>query len=169
MLCVKCGYLGYTTKECVEASLPAWEQSYLKEIVFGDPPRSSFAAAGYGEFDGQSRPYGRRSSSSTGVYGGSVSDAEFLAAPQLISTTSNPTTHTSLSSYVASPAPRFLESLLLFFEFFLMLEQQAPPVYTNSNISFVLYSRLIRSVLPFSIPEDSAKIGHCGRFFHYTR
>ena len=54
---MKRGYLGHTTKECAEASLPAWEQSYLKEIVFGDPPRSSFAVAGYGEFDGQSRPY----------------------------------------------------------------------------------------------------------------
>ena len=70
VLCVRCGHIGHT-----DASLPAWEQSYLKEIVFGDPPRSSFAAAGYGEFDGQTRPYGSRSNSSPGIYGGSVSDS----------------------------------------------------------------------------------------------
>ena len=78
---MKCGHLGHITRECAEAALPAWEQSYLKEIAFGDPPRSSFAAAGYGEFDGQSRPYGSRSSSSTGMYGESVSDVPEYTPP----------------------------------------------------------------------------------------
>lgn len=82
VLCVKCGHLGHTAKECEETSLPAWEQSYLKEIVFGDAPRSSFAAAGYGEFDGQARPYGSRSNSlSTGMYGGSSSSDQTVYTP----------------------------------------------------------------------------------------
>lgn len=82
VLCVKCGHLGHTAKECEETSLPAWEQSYLKELVFGDAPRSSFAAAGYGEFDGQARPYGSRSNSlSTGMYGGSSSSEQTVYTP----------------------------------------------------------------------------------------
>ena len=56
--------------------LPPWEQPYLKEIVCGNAPQVSFAAAGYGEFDGQCRPFGSGCSNSTGgsnsgMYGGS--------------------------------------------------------------------------------------------------
>jgi len=37
--------------------LPAWEQAYLKEIILGDRPHVSFAAACYGAFDGADQPY----------------------------------------------------------------------------------------------------------------
>ena len=63
-LCVKCGYIGHISKECSDDVLPAWEQLYLREIVFGSPPQLNFASAGYGEFDGNVRPYGTSSGSS---------------------------------------------------------------------------------------------------------
>ena len=37
-LCIKCGNLGHLPKECNDEILPAWEQSYLREIVFGTGP-----------------------------------------------------------------------------------------------------------------------------------
>lgn len=37
--------------------MPAWEQSYLRLIVFGDNPQSSFAAVGFGAFNGAVKPY----------------------------------------------------------------------------------------------------------------
>ena len=37
--------------------LPAWEQAYLREIVFGTSPQVSFATAGYGECDGNVSPW----------------------------------------------------------------------------------------------------------------
>ncbi len=47
-LCVKCGHVGHVSKECKNNVLPAWEQSYLKSIVFGESPQSNFAMASYG-------------------------------------------------------------------------------------------------------------------------
>ena len=37
--------------------LPAWEQAYLREIVFGTPPQVSFASAGFGDYDGNVTPW----------------------------------------------------------------------------------------------------------------
>ena len=57
-LCFKCGHLGHVAKECLEHILPAWEQSYLKTIIFGEAtPHANFAAACYGAFDGALKPY----------------------------------------------------------------------------------------------------------------
>ena len=57
-MCVRCGELkakkddGHT---CIP--LPAWEQSYLRELVFDTPAQSNFAAAGFGDFDGRAHPW----------------------------------------------------------------------------------------------------------------
>ncbi len=58
LLCVKCGTKGHSATKCNGMSLPAWEQSYLRMIVFGDNPQANFASVGFGEFDGSVRPYG---------------------------------------------------------------------------------------------------------------
>ena len=57
-LCIKCGTPRHGSPSCDGSPLPAWEQSYLKMIVFGENPQSNFAAVGFGEFDGAVRPYG---------------------------------------------------------------------------------------------------------------
>ena len=57
-LCVKCGKKGHGSPSCDAPPLPAWEQSYLRMIVFGDNPQSNFATVGFGEYDGSVRPYG---------------------------------------------------------------------------------------------------------------
>ena len=77
-MCVRCGELNAKKDDghkCLP--LPAWEQSYLREVVFGTPAQSNFAAAGFGEFDGRVNPWslpqtsdessGRSFSSSSGV------------------------------------------------------------------------------------------------------
>ena len=64
-LCVRCGHQNHIAKDCVDEPLPAWEQAYLKEIVFDNPPQVSFAAAGFGDYDGNLIPYGSSFSSST--------------------------------------------------------------------------------------------------------
>lgn len=51
--------------------MPAWEQSYLRMIVFGNDPQANFAAAGFGEFDGAVRPYGTSSQASEASSSGS--------------------------------------------------------------------------------------------------
>jgi len=35
ILCVKCEYVDYTSKECIDV-LPAWKQAYLRSLVFDD-------------------------------------------------------------------------------------------------------------------------------------
>ena len=62
-LCIRCGHLGHISKECQDDVLPAWEQSYLKELVFGSSAQVNFASASFGEFDGNVHPYGSRCSS----------------------------------------------------------------------------------------------------------
>lgn len=57
-LCVKCGEIGHVSRDCTGRVLPAWEQSYLKSLVFGNNPQANFSAAGYGAFDGNLNPYG---------------------------------------------------------------------------------------------------------------
>ena len=57
-LCIRCGYVGHIGKECKDEPLPSWEQAYLKEILFGQPPQVSFAQASYVENDGGAKPYG---------------------------------------------------------------------------------------------------------------
>ena len=77
-MCVRCGELNAKRDDghkCIP--LPAWEQSYLRELVFGTPAQSNFAAAGFGEFDGRASPWshsqtsdessGRSFSSDSGV------------------------------------------------------------------------------------------------------
>lgn len=56
-LCIKCGHLGHISKDCSDAVLPAWAQSYLKEIVFEIPAQVNFASASFGEFDGNVHAY----------------------------------------------------------------------------------------------------------------
>ncbi len=63
-LCVRCGELNAKKDDghrCLP--LPAWEQSYLRELVFGTPAQSNFAAAGFGEYDGNVSPWSGSSSS----------------------------------------------------------------------------------------------------------
>ena len=86
-LCVKCGHLGHIPRDCKEDVLPAWEQSYLKTIVFGDyTPQANFAAASYGSYDGNILPYGTSRSmdmsrsSSSGSATPSSSNAFTIAA-----------------------------------------------------------------------------------------
>ncbi|KAL2041876.1 hypothetical protein N7G274_005063 [Stereocaulon virgatum] len=64
-LCIRCGHLGHLPKEYNDEVLPAWEQSYLREIVFGTSPQVNFAAAGYGDFDGRVYPFGTSIPSAT--------------------------------------------------------------------------------------------------------
>ena len=55
-LCVRGGCLGKRSNDGHECSpLPAWEQSYLREAVFGSSTQSNFAAASFGEYDGAAR------------------------------------------------------------------------------------------------------------------
>ena len=49
-LCVKYGTLGHIPKDCAEEYLPAWEQTILKEIVFGPTPQVSSAVIGWGSY-----------------------------------------------------------------------------------------------------------------------
>ena len=49
-LCVKCGHLGHIASGCTDSVLRAWEQSYLKELVFGYLAQVNFASAGFGDF-----------------------------------------------------------------------------------------------------------------------
>ena len=44
--------------ECEEEQLPAWEQAYLKETVFGQSPQVSFTQAGFGANNGEAQLYG---------------------------------------------------------------------------------------------------------------
>lgn len=81
-LCVSCGTKGHISKDCTNAALPAWERSYLRMIVFGDPPQANFASAGYGSYDGNSQAYG------------TPSDADRLAS---LSTSSSIDTYVDLS------------------------------------------------------------------------
>ena len=38
--------------------MPAWKQSYLKGLVYGDNPQVNFVTANYGAYDGATKPYG---------------------------------------------------------------------------------------------------------------
>ena len=58
LLCVRCGTKGHSARNCDGSPLPAWEQSYLRMIVFGDNPQVNFASVGFGEYDGATKPYG---------------------------------------------------------------------------------------------------------------
>ena len=78
--------------------LPAWEQSYLREIVFGNAPQVSFASAGFGEFNGRALPY-RSGSERSNSYGGS-SSSQSLYTP--ISASSS----TNMSGGLSSPASK---------------------------------------------------------------
>lgn len=64
-LCIRCGHLGHIAKDCMDDALTYWEQSYLKEIVFNNnPSQVSFAAAGFGDYDGNASPTGSTIASS---------------------------------------------------------------------------------------------------------
>lgn len=57
-LCVRCGALGKRSNDGHDCqSLPAWEQSYLREAVYGSSPQSNIAAASFGEFDGTAKSW----------------------------------------------------------------------------------------------------------------
>ena len=91
-LCVKCGTPGHGSPACGSLPLPAWEQSYLKMIVFGENPQSNFAAVGFGDFDGAVRPYGSNSSSpapsSSAVWKPSTNASSSSGSGQLTPTSS---------------------------------------------------------------------------------
>ena len=58
LLCVRCGTLGKRAGDGHDCGpLPAWEQSYLREVVFGTSPQSNFAAASFGANDGAAKPW----------------------------------------------------------------------------------------------------------------
>lgn len=87
-LCVKCGETGHVMKDHIGPNsygpvLPAWEQSYLRNIVFGDmSAQSYFCTAGYGAYDGQTTPYGmsKMSSGSDGpTYDGSTGLSTYMS------------------------------------------------------------------------------------------
>ena len=97
-LCVKCGETGHISKDCNGIVLPAWEQSYLRSIVFGDTPQANFCIAGYGAYDGNVLPYEERpsegssqyhpepSSSKTGAHAsGSVSSVTYGVSGDILS------------------------------------------------------------------------------------
>lgn len=87
LLCVKCGTKGHSTKTCDALPLPAWEQSYLRMIVFGDNPQANFASVGFGEFDGAVRAYG--------------TSAQPTTDSQASSATGPPTPTSSIDSYIS--------------------------------------------------------------------
>ncbi len=64
-LCIKCGHLGHISRECNDDVLPAWEQSYLREVVFGSPAQTNFAEASFGAYDGNIHAYGTYALSGT--------------------------------------------------------------------------------------------------------
>jgi hypothetical protein len=65
-LCIKCGHIGHIPRECTDTPIPSWEQSYLKEVVFGSSSSVNFAVVGYGDFDSSSaKPYGTYTPSSS--------------------------------------------------------------------------------------------------------
>ena len=69
-LCVRGGCLGKKSNDGHECTpLPAWEQSYLREAVFGSSPQVNFAAASYGEHDGAAVAWNWPSSSQSSSRG----------------------------------------------------------------------------------------------------
>ena len=93
-LCIKCGHLGHIASDCKEEHLPAWEQAYLREIVFGQPPQVSFAAAGYGSYDGASKPYGSYSiMSSQSGQSADIPTPQTSASSQMSGGLSSPSSH----------------------------------------------------------------------------
>jgi hypothetical protein len=69
ILCVKCEYVGHTSKDCTEDVLPAWKQAYLRSLVFEDVSSVSFATYEYEFYDDAVQSFGtvppRFASSST--------------------------------------------------------------------------------------------------------
>ncbi|KAL8795801.1 MAG: hypothetical protein Q9182_007484 [Xanthomendoza sp. 2 TL-2023] len=58
VLCVKCGELDHTGRQCPNSPLPSWEKAYLRALVFGDEPQASFVEASFGLYDGACKPWG---------------------------------------------------------------------------------------------------------------
>ena len=99
-LCVKCGTLGHIPKDCAEEYLASWEQTILKELVFGPaPPLASSAAIGCGGFYDPPSPRGSLPQGSQ--YQPQSSRDSFLAYTP---STSNQTQPTSPRTFLASPA-----------------------------------------------------------------
>lgn len=66
-LCVRDGCLEKKSNDGHECTpLPAWEQSYLREAVFGSSPQVNFAAASYGEHDEAAKQWNWPDISSSG-------------------------------------------------------------------------------------------------------
>ena len=104
VLCVKCGEIGHTSRDCSGSVLPAWEQSYLKGLVFGDNPQVSFVSAGYGAFDGASLSYwyeDSRSSSSSSV---KPSSGSFISTARFSSITVDALSPFRTYNYPGSPS-----------------------------------------------------------------
>ena len=94
-LCVKCGTLGHIPKDCMEEYLPSWEQTILKEIVFGPTPLASSAAVGFGSCYRPTSPVGSFPQSSQ-------PSKESISA--YTPSTSDSTNSTPMMPYFASPA-----------------------------------------------------------------
>ena len=87
-MCVRCGEMNAKKDDGHKCQpLPAWEQSYLKEVVFGTPAQSNFAAAGFGEYDGRVYPWSRPT-----LDGSDSSSSAPMRTPSSGSSTSNSVT-----------------------------------------------------------------------------
>lgn len=64
-LCVKYDETRHVTKDCHGPILSAWEQSYLRSIVFENSPQVNFCSAGYEAYDENVLSYEDNSSPST--------------------------------------------------------------------------------------------------------
>lgn len=93
LLCVKCGTKGHMASNCKAMPLPAWEQSYLRMIVFGDNPQVNFASVGFGEFDGAVRPYGTEQNPSTASTSSSASSGQVTPSTSSIDSYISPRTN----------------------------------------------------------------------------
>ena len=99
-LCIKCGTPGHGSPSCDNLPLPAWEQSYLKMIVFGENPRANFAAVGFGEFDGAIKPYSESSSSTRPILRKASTSSDSKATGVMTPTS-------SVDSYLSSSSLQF--------------------------------------------------------------
>ena len=86
---------------CNNFQLPAWEQSYFRNVVFGDSPSIKFAETKFGTLNGNNQPYGNTGEKRT-WYPYSSSSRSFTPGI-IIPTGSSSLIMTSLSS-TSAPA-----------------------------------------------------------------
>ena len=96
--------------------LPAWEQSYLRNIVFGDMnAQSYFCTARYGAYNGQTAPYGTSGMSSGSddpTYGGNTGFSTYISGGNggvVRRESSANTSHTGVNSITYRIPPDLVE------------------------------------------------------------